>query len=148
MGEMAEYYALYDPTTDPEDTEVPELFTLAARAWSGEAGPLIPCSLLPTPPRQKARPAKWEQGTWVTREGQKLRISEMGDGHLVNTLHMLKRKGYVGWRALSDYLRGPRPNGEIAQGAFDREADEAFSRPYHPALDDLEDEARRRGLRS
>ncbi len=93
------------------------------------------------------RPAKWGPGTWITKEGQKIKISEMGDGHLVNSLQMLKRQGFVGWRTLSAYLYGPRPNGEMAQDAFDREADEAFSRPYHPAFDDLEDEVKRRGFR-
>lgn len=101
----------------------------------------------PTPPRQRARPAKWEKGTWTTKDGRKLRISEMEDGHLVNTLQMLKRKGYVGWRTLASYLGGPRPSGEMAQDAFNAEADEAFGRPYHPAFDDLEDEVRRRGSR-
>lgn len=101
----------------------------------------------PTPPRQRARPAeKWEPGTWVTKEGQKLRISEMEDGHLVNSLQMLKRRGFVGWRILSAYLGGG-PNGDMARDLFDHETDEVFSRPYHPAFDDLEDEVRRRGFR-
>jgi hypothetical protein len=99
------------------------------------------------PPRQRARPAaKWEPGTWVTKEGQKLKISEMEDGHLVNSLQMLKRQGFVGWRILSAYL-GKGPRGDMAQKAFAQEADEVFSRPYHPAFDDLEDEVRRRGFR-
>ncbi len=110
---------------------------------------------LPEPPRQRARPAKlvclgrmyeWEPGTWVTKEGQKLRISEMEDGHLVNSLQVLKRRGFVGWRILSAYL-GKGPRGDMAQEAFAQEADEVFSRPYHPAFDDLEDEVKRRGFR-
>lgn len=100
---------------------------------------------LPTPRSRRARPEKWEKGVWVTREGKKLKISEMEEGHLRNALRMLKRKGFIGRKTALTYL-GPGPSGEMAQLAFAEEADMMLTRPIHPAIDDLEAELDRRGL--
>lgn len=95
------------------------------------------------PRPQRARPEKLEKGTWRTKDKRVLKISEMEDGHLVNALRMLKRDGWIGPRTLHSYL-GPGPNGDMAQEMFAEEADMMLTRPVHPAVDELEDELRRR----
>ena len=84
--------------------------------------------------------------TWKTRDGRVLLISEMGDGHLLNTVRMLRRKGFIGRSTLECYLSTDGPSGDAAQMAFDAECREVFSRPVSAELDDLEAEARSRGL--
>lgn len=39
----------------------------------------------------RSRHVRDEADTWVTREGQVLRIADMGDQHLINTVQMLRR---------------------------------------------------------
>lgn len=37
--------------------------------------------------------------TWTTRDGRVIRIAEMGDSHLLNTVALLRRRNHAGVRA-------------------------------------------------
>ena len=93
------------------------------------------------------------RGFWKTREGQQVRIRDMDDRHLLNTLRMLQRHA---WRRLVAanlaYIDGPRPTADMAEMAFEAEADHVAELTTEDALEDmpkyqeLAEEARRRGL--
>lgn len=88
---------------------------------------------------------------WTMRDGTKIRIKDMGDGHLVNTIRMLKRYGALVKRHTEMiYLCGPTPQGDMAEYAFNQEFDRVMDAdPEEFAPDILEDlcaEADRRGL--
>ena len=61
---------------------------------------------------------------WETRDGQRIRVRDMDDSHLVNTVRYLRRR----FEKLAEFealrmMLGPRPRGDIAQMAFDQEID-------------------------
>lgn len=84
---------------------------------------------------------------WTMRDGQKIAVKDMSDHHLLTSAAMLKRRGFIGMRALMSYLLGPGPNGEMAQDAFQAEMDEVFERPVNSFVDAFADEIVRRGLK-
>jgi len=89
---------------------------------------------------------------WVTRMGERVRVSEMGDNHLVNTILFLQRHATKNLAALTAcYVMGPAPRGEMAQDAFDREFDAVLDYTWQdkvPAIFWLMlTEAEHRGLR-
>lgn len=72
-------------------------------------------------------------GWWRRRDGDMMRIADMDDGHLCNTVRMLARMAgrrrarmaagnYEEWRAVevARYLSYPEPNGDGAQMAWER----------------------------
>jgi hypothetical protein len=84
--------------------------------------------------------------TWTTRDGTTVRITDMPDTHLMNTIRLIER-GHA--RAIGFYLLSPGPQGEMAKDAFDQEFDDldeggpaAFNEKYDP----LTEEADKRGL--
>lgn len=84
--------------------------------------------------------------TWTTRDGNIIKISDMSDSHLMNTIKLIERK-YT--KTVGVYLTGPRPSGEMAQDAFDEEFDylnEEGPNGYNEAYDFLVEEAARRGI--
>lgn len=87
-----------------------------------------------------------EAGIWRTHDGRTVKIKEMHEGHLRNALAMLRRKGLIGPKTLDFYLRGPRPNGEAAELAYEQELDEIMNAKVNPYIDLLEAEMVRRGL--
>ncbi len=60
-------------------------------------------------------------GIWITKDGRKIKTSDMTDNHLINSIKMLKRSvgklrihhEFSGWSALNFF------NGEMAQSAIE-----------------------------
>jgi len=92
---------------------------------------------------------------WVTKDGQRLRIREIEDSHLVNILRLLRRNCEKRRKlAETQMFCGPGPRGDAACDAFDAELDQIMDgdwRQFIPRsraiqVQNLEDEAERRGL--
>jgi len=84
---------------------------------------------------------------WTTKAGEKVRVCDMTDSHLVNTIRWLQRAEFANGFALASL---PGPNGEHAQDAHDewiRELAEREPGDVWPIYDDMVEEARERGLR-
>lgn len=82
---------------------------------------------------------------WKTKDGRKIRIKDLDDGHLVNCIKMIERN--VAW--LQSIIPPPMFNGEMAQLYADREYDrmvESGPDYFFPIYDDLCEEATRRQL--
>ena len=58
---------------------------------------------------------------WVTKEGERIHVREMGDQHLVNTIRYLRRVGSQAKMALE--IESPNLNGEMAQFFAERAHD-------------------------
>jgi len=89
---------------------------------------------------------------WTQKDGVKIRICDMDDKHLVNTIVLIERNAKVEHtKAGLEYLNCREPNGEMAQEAFREEMDYA-QRPeseflYYPKIYvNLELERHRRGI--
>lgn len=91
-----------------------------------------------------------QTAVWTTREGQRLRLCDMADSHLLNTLRFLKRAVHAQEVAL--VLSAPAMNGEQAQYAQDQAFDEVMCEPEEhecampPIYDKMLVEAKRSGL--
>ena len=88
---------------------------------------------------------------WTMKDGAKIRIKDMGDGHLINTLKMLKRAGQRRLvRDINWFWSVPEPSGEMALLDFEnieRELSDRTWDDYVPEIfDDLVAEARKRGI--
>ena len=66
---------------------------------------------------------------WVTRDGRRIKVKDMEDAHLVDTVRMLRRwaKFKVELQVLQ-FLRLPEPTGDMALMAYDRELDALLER--------------------
>ena len=92
-------------------------------------------------------------GIWITREGEEIPVSEMGDRHLVNSIRLM-------WRAASKkigclvgfYTMCPEPHGEAAQDVFDSVVETVLNLTQEDILDSfpswshLVAECERRGI--
>lgn len=84
--------------------------------------------------------------TWTTKGGKTIKITDMTDSHLMNTIRFIERQ-YA--RTIGFYLCSPGPQGEMAQDAFDREfdqLDEEGVSGFNEKYDYLTEEADRRGI--
>ena len=81
-------------------------------------------------------------GYWTTRTGEQIHVTKMRDSHLLNAIRFMHRNEFCGTHPLD---MGPPPNGELAQDDFWGAFDEACEN-YHPGLEMLEQEAKRRGI--
>lgn len=82
---------------------------------------------------------------WKCQDGRVLKIVDMADGHLRNTIRMLRRNGYCTTTEFADCAAyATAVNGEYAALAAENEMDQM--RPASQ-LDDLIAEADRRGLK-
>lgn len=84
---------------------------------------------------------------WITRDGRHTPIAEMTDGHLVNTIRMLERKGFISKSEYEAMTLGNPPQGDMAMMAYEQAIDELFNTPVSPQLDDLRNELNKRGLK-
>ena len=64
---------------------------------------------------------------WTTKDGRKIRICDMLDEHLENTINRLIREAEVRrYEAIRFYMSSPGPNGDMAQMLFDQEQEAVF----------------------
>ena len=82
--------------------------------------------------------------TWETRSGEKIKIKDMSDSHLQNTINMIKRNGWISTDTLNFYLSCSPPSGDMAEYAFDQEQERIFNKPNSITLSALERELSRR----
>lgn len=82
---------------------------------------------------------------WTTKEGVKIRIKDMTDGHLVNTIRMLERVHASNIEmAMWEYAT---VQGEMAQYYMEQAIDEMFKESCdHPLYGDMVEEAEKRKL--
>ena len=90
--------------------------------------------------------------TWKMQNKQFIKIKDMGDSHLRNTIDMLKRKGLTDLESpLDAFIKYPPPNGDMALMAWENEFNNLTSvdrKPtFHPCYKYLLGEYHRRGLR-
>jgi len=61
---------------------------------------------------------------WKTKDGRKIRICDMEDDHLLNTIKLLHRHALYSLKNICiSYMSYPYPSGDGARDAFDREFD-------------------------
>jgi len=88
---------------------------------------------------------------WTTADGTKIRICDMDDSHLLNSIRFLER--YAEARLSHEFsavFNFPEPQGEMAQMDLDQMELEMFDATFWDYLpdiyDNMESECRRRGL--
>jgi len=83
---------------------------------------------------------------WTTQDGREFEVSDMRTSHIINTLRMLKRKGYKSPSTVKFYITCPAPNGDAANDAFEQEFDDVINSPTSPFIDEFETELKKRGI--
>lgn len=88
---------------------------------------------------------------WTMKNGTKIRICDMADSHLINTINLLRKHGEnLRQQNLNFFLNCPPPSGEMALMEFDKEFDfacDATEEDFVPEIYfDMLDEAVRRGI--
>lgn len=84
-----------------------------------------------------------EARIWTQKSGTPIAVKDMTDAHLLASLRMLRRKGFIGPRTLAAYM-GPGPTADMASFAFEQAQREVFYAPVSPFVDYFEDEIKRR----
>lgn len=82
---------------------------------------------------------------WTQKDGTPIAVKDMTDAHLLASLRMLRRKGFIGPRTLAAHM-GPGPTADMASLAFEQEQRRIFDAPASPFVDYFEDEIKRRAL--
>jgi hypothetical protein len=73
---------------------------------------------------KKEKKIRKQTVVWTTRDKVKIRVCDMSDSHLQNTIDLLERRAKSKLSNLINfYICCPQPNGEMAQDAFDGEFD-------------------------
>lgn len=93
--------------------------------------------LRPAPPK----PATGSNKQWTMAGGRRVRIRDMGNGHLLNTIRLLERMAdnEVGYAAAFAEL-------DIGPDVYDWVNDNSCTEDYFPIYQDMVAEANRRGL--
>ena len=87
---------------------------------------------------------------WTTRDGRVVAIKDMSDSHLINTINMLKRKGFITPEAHKWYFShfpSPSNMGEMAYDAAEEECLRGMDAPVSEELAWLEEEAKKRNIK-
>lgn len=84
---------------------------------------------------------------WLQKDGTKIRLKDMSDQHIINTVAMLERNAKKIYSAEIDACMSMSFNGEQAQMEQERFLSQAEWEDYLPPIyDDLQEEAQRRKL--
>lgn len=89
---------------------------------------------------------------WKTQDGTKVRIKDMTDSHLLNTINMLEKYGRLKYNHLcNEFWSIPEPQGEQAQICWENAERDLYENcdglDYVPDIYwDMKFEAERRGL--
>jgi hypothetical protein len=90
---------------------------------------------------------------WICKDGHRVRIRDMENSHLINTIRMLRRKATKVCNAelqaaysISCMLQGEMASWECERAIDRMESDPSGEQFLPPIYDDLCDEADRRGL--
>ena len=97
-----------------------------------------------TSTRRNAR--KRPEPAWTTKEGHRIAVRDMDNGHLLNTIRFLERAAE---RKVQDFMSCPMPNGDMALMAWEQEFDAMCSaevEDFFPIYKHMIAEAVRRGL--
>lgn len=64
---------------------------------------------------------------WKTKDGEIIKIKDMADSHLINSIKFIERNAERYVNGMKDfYLSCPLPNGEMANDYFEQEFDEVM----------------------
>jgi hypothetical protein len=75
---------------------------------------------------------------WKMRDGTKIRIKDMGDSHLLNTIKMLERYGRAKHiQETNELWSMPYPQGEQAQMCFDQIEMEIYDKDWSDYVPDI-----------
>ena len=83
-----------------------------------------------------------EEPVWETKDGRRLRVADMTDDHIQNTIAMLRRKGWNSMGDLDSFLMGGPHDSEMAEMYFFHELNDVKVTGW---LDVFDAELRRRG---
>ena len=83
---------------------------------------------------------------WVTKDGQSIRVKDMTDSHLVNTIRFLKRKSLNELYSLSCFIQGEQASYMIDDMITSHEDDEVASYYNSSIYNTMIDEACKRGI--
>jgi hypothetical protein len=106
--------------------------------------------------KQKKQPKLGGKAHWRTSEGVVMKISDMSDGHLLNSINMIKRYGQARLEQLRNfYISCPAPTADMAELLWEQEFDfwmeeadytDALPVPLSLKLDELVGEVCNRSL--
>lgn len=89
---------------------------------------------------------------WKMKDGTWIAIKSMQTSHIINTLNMLSKRGYIGVSSYNKtrnfYLTCSEPSGEMAQDCFYAELNYVLEEQHkrvHPSIDYLNKELEARG---
>lgn len=88
---------------------------------------------------------------WTTKEGDRIRLCDLEDSHLLNILNMLRRRAsYISDFRTRSFLSLPEPSSDHAQDCYDMELDQLMEEDVEdelpPIFHNLTLECIRRGL--
>lgn len=81
---------------------------------------------------------------WTTKDGQKLRLEEIGNSHLLDIIKLLERKNFSHMQESFSYIGFLQ--GEMAIDAAESQIDQEL-REQQDVIDFLKSDARKRGLK-
>jgi len=91
------------------------------------------------------------EDTWTTISGRKIKVCNMEDRHIINTIKLLLRTAEIKRNKIEKYyLNCPYPQGDIATYCFEQELDRVIQSTYEdylpPIYCTLVEEAKKREI--